>query len=210
MRRALAIAGFFIGVSALVLQFFITVPASMQAGRGLFASIVFYFSFFTILTNILVVLIYLGALIRGQRWLVLFRRPRTRATAAAAITLVMGFYALVLADIWKPEGLFWLCDVALHYVAPVLYLLWFAGWNRSGTLRWAAIPQMLAYPLVYLVYVMLRGVVVGEYPYPVLDAMTLGYTRVTINILGLLIVFLALCAAAVTIDRAVLAGKSSA
>lgn len=48
MGRFLQTAGLVVGLIALALQFSITIPASMEAGRGLFGSIVFYFSFFTI------------------------------------------------------------------------------------------------------------------------------------------------------------------
>ncbi|MCB9994131.1 MAG: Pr6Pr family membrane protein [Hyphomicrobiaceae bacterium] len=203
LRRITAWIGLVIGLAALVLQFTITIPASMESGRTALASVIFYFSFFTILTNIFVVLIYLGALVRGQRWLTPFRLPWVRGMAAASITLVMGFYALVLADLWQPEGLFWVCDVALHYVAPILYLAWFALWNRSGTLTYRHITRMLSYPVAYLIYVMFRGEIVGEYPYPVLDVQAHGYLQVAINVAGLLIVLVALCAAAVAIDRRV-------
>ena len=48
MARALQIAGLIAGVIGLVVQFLITVPASLEAGRSLAGSVVFYFSFFTI------------------------------------------------------------------------------------------------------------------------------------------------------------------
>lgn len=207
MRKPVAIAGFVIGFLALALQFSITIPASMQAGRSLPLSIIYFFSFFTILTNILLALIYAGAFVRGQSWLSLFRKPVTRATAAACITLVGGFYHFVLASLWQPEGLFWVCDMLLHYVAPIIYLIWFASWNRTGTLKFSKIPVMLVYPLVYLVYVLFRGEIVHEYPYPVLNALELGYGQVAINVLGLLVILSFLSALAVMIDRSLLSGK---
>ncbi len=201
LRKPVALFGLLLGLGLLVVQFALTIPASMAAGRSLPASIVYYFSFFTILTNILLVLIYLGAAIKGQRWLSPFRRPVTRATAAASIILVGGFYHFVLAPLWHLEGLLALCTFGLHYITPSLYVLWFALWNRSGTLRLANLPTMFAYPVVYLVYVMVRGPIAGEYPYPVLDAAALGYVQVGVNVLGLIVLYAALAAFAVAIDR---------
>lgn len=200
MRRSLAIAGLLIGLTALLLQFAITVPAAMTAGRSLFLSIVFYFSFFTILTNIALVLVYAGAL-SGASWLAVFRHPATRAGAAAAIALVSSFYHIVLAPLWQPEGLLLVCDIALHYVTPILYILWFVGFNRSGTLTLRAVPIILAPPVAYLVYVMLRGAILGEYPYPVFEADRIGYGQVALNALVLLIVLAVLAAIAIAIDR---------
>ena len=89
MARFLQIAGLAIGFAALVLQFAITMPASMAAGRSLLGSIVFYFSFFTILTNIGAVLIHASLLSSSfYAWLPAFAGPRMRAGVAASITLV--------------------------------------------------------------------------------------------------------------------------
>ena len=207
MRRIFAIAGFTIGLAALVLQFFVVVPLSIGAGRAPVTAGIDYFSYFTILTNILLVLVYLGAIVKGQRWLMLFRRPVTRAAAAATITLVGGFYHFFLAGLWEMDGLLSFVTVILHYVTPVLYLFWYVAFNRTGTLKWTVVPLMLAYPVVYLVYVLIRGALIGEYPYPVLDAAALGYAQLAINVLGLLIALLVLNVLAVAADRSLLASK---
>lgn len=59
--KLLAISGFGIGAFALILQFALTIPARMEAGHGLGDAMVFYFSFFTILTNFGVALVYAAA-----------------------------------------------------------------------------------------------------------------------------------------------------
>lgn len=124
MGRFLQIAGLVVGLIALALQFSITIPASMEAGRGLPGSIVFYLSFFTILTNIGAVLVHTSLLSSsGYAWLPAFAGPRMRGGVAVSITLVLIVYATVLAPLWQPQGLFLLCDVLLHYVTPVLFVL---------------------------------------------------------------------------------------
>ena len=207
MRRSIALAGFVIGLVALIIEVFLIVALSMDAGRGFFGSLVYTFSFFTILTNLGLVLIYLGAIVRGQRWLIFFRKPHTRAMAAAAIALTGRYYHFVLSGMWHQEGLLYWCNIALHYVAPLLYLVWFAVWNRSGTLKWQAVLTLLAYPLIYLVYVLIRGALTGEYPYEMFDAAARGYASVAISSGFLLVVFIILNAIAVAIDRSLLAGK---
>ncbi|MGY2995135.1 hypothetical protein ACVWWD_003942 [Mesorhizobium sp. URHB0026] len=98
MGRFLQIAGLAVGLIALALQFSITIPASMEAGRGVLGSIVFYFSFFAILTNIGAVLVHASLLSSSfHAWLPAFAGPRMRAGVAASITLVFIVYATVLA-----------------------------------------------------------------------------------------------------------------
>ena len=209
MRRLVAMAGLALGLFALVAQFAIIVPARMQDGGAAVSAVIYYFSFFTILTNTLLALVYLGAIVRGQRWLMLFRKPITRATAAATITLVGTYYHFMLSGLYQVDGLLEVCIVIMHYVAPVLYLIWFAVWNRTGTLKWAAIPRMLVYPLVYLVFILLRGAVTGEYPYPSFDVAALGYGPVAMTSVVLLAVLVVFNAAAIAIDRSLLASKRS-
>jgi hypothetical protein len=199
--RLLAITGFAIGAFALILQFSLTIPARMQAGHGLAEALLFYFSFFTILTNIGTVLVYAARLSPGR--FAFFATPLARATMAACITIVGLVYATVLAKIWGPEGLFWLCDVLLHYAAPAIYLVWWAVAGRNGALGWNHAPKMLIFPVSYLAYALARGQLTGLYPYPFLDAGTLGLSKVAVNAAAVAALFFIFSLIAIGFDRSV-------
>jgi hypothetical protein len=205
MGRFLQVAGLVIGLAGLVLQICITVPASMEAGRSFFGSIVFYFSFFTILTNIGAVLVHASLLSpSGYAWFPAFAGPRVRAGVAVAITLVFIVYATVLASLWHPQGLFLLCDVLLHYVTPVIFVLWWLIAGADGTTRWRDISWWMVYPLAYLAYVLLvRAPIAGEVPYPFLDVAKNGAASVAVSALATTGLFLVLCIIAVLLDRGV-------
>jgi len=204
MGRFLQIAGLVIGLAGLVLQFCITIPASMEAGRSFLASIVFLFSFFTILTNIGAVLVHVSLLSpSGYAWLPAFAGPRMRAGVAVSIALVFIVYATVLAQLWQPQGLFLLCDVLLHYVTPVLFVLWWLVAGANGSTRWRDISWWMLYPIVYLVYALARAPMAGEVPYPFLDVAKNGAASVSIAALAVTGLFLVLCIIAVFVDRGV-------
>ena len=204
MGRFLQIAGLVIGLVGLVLQFCITIPASMEAGRSFLASIVFLFSFFTILTNIGAVLVHVSLLSpSGYAWLPAFAGPRMRAGVAVSIALVFIVYATVLAQLWQPQGLFLLCDVLLHYVTPVLFVLWWLVAGANGSTRWRDISWWMLYPIVYLVYALARAPIAGEVPYPFLDVAKNGAASVSIAALAVTGLFLVLCIIAVFVDRGV-------
>lgn len=207
MVRMLNLAGVVIGLFALTLQFAITVPASIENGRSLGGSIIYYFSFFTILTNILVVLTHLAAL--GGRP-AFFRRPEVRAGVAVAIAAVGLVYYLLLADLWRPQGLFLLCDMLLHYAAPALFLAWWLLAGADGSLRWRHIPYWLAYPVGYLLYVLARAPVAGEVPYPFLDARVLGFGEILLTVGAIALLFLVLGSLAVLVDDFLGARRRSA
>lgn len=204
MGRFLQLAGLVIGLAGLVLQFCITIPASMEAGRSLPGSIVFYFSFFTILTNIGAVLVYTSLLSStGYAWLPAFAGSRMRAGVAVSITLVFIVYATVLAQLWHPQGLFLLCDVLLHYVTPVLFVLWWLISGANGRTRWSDMSWWVLYPIGYLIYALARAPLAGEVPYPFLDIAKNGAASVAISALAITGLFLVLCVIAVLADRGV-------
>ena len=210
MGRFLQIAGLVIGLAGLVLQFCITIPASMEAGRSLLGSIVFLFSFFTILTNIGAVLVHTSLLSStGYAWLPAFAGPRVRAGVAIAIALVFIIYATVLAQLWQPQGLFLLCDVLLHYVTPVLFVLWWLIAGAAGTTRWSDISWWMVYPIAYLIYALARAPLAGEVPYPFLDVAKNGAASVAVSALAVTGLFLVLCIIAVLADRAVVRARGS-
>lgn len=204
MRKPLALIGLVIGVGALLLQFVVAIPEYLDQEYSLIGALLKYFSYFTILTNIVIVLIYLGALAKGQRWLAPFRSPINRSTAAGAILLVMVFFHFFIAPTLTNSGPLFLSDTILHYATPVLYLVWFALFNRSGTLKWSDLPKMLIFPAVYLIWIMGRGAITGEHPYAVLETETHGYAKVALGILGNIIALTAFNAFAIATDKSLL------
>ncbi|WFP60693.1 Pr6Pr family membrane protein [Mesorhizobium sp. WSM4904] len=204
MGRFLQIAGLVIGLIALILQFAITIPASMAAGRSLLGSIVFYFSFFTILTNIAAVMVHASLLSpTGYAWFPAFAGRRIRTGVAVAITLVFIVYTTVLARLWAPEGLFFLCDVLLHYVAPLVFVLWWLIAGADGSTRWRDISWWVIYPLAYLAYALIRAPFAGEVPYPFLDVAKNGAVSVAVSALTITALFLGLSLLAVLADHGI-------
>jgi hypothetical protein len=180
LNRALTWAGLLLGLVGLLLQFIISTQALLAAGRDLLGALGHFFSYYTILNNIALILVYLSA-VSTASWLSLFRKPLVRGIMAANITLVGLYVFFVLRFLQSLDGAFLVADTILHYIAPVLYALWWAITQRHGSLRWSDLPIMLAPTLSYFVFAMLRGLWVQEYPYPILNAVKLGYGQVGLN-----------------------------
>lgn len=207
LRRIVTIAGFVLGLAGLVLQASISFPLRISQGRDVVDAVLWFFTYFTILTNIMVALIYLSDLVKWS-WLGWWRAAVTRGMMAGSIALVMGFYHFVLAATWEPEGWALVGDVTLHYATPILYLGWWLVFQAKGQLRIADIPWMFVPPLAWLGWAMARGAIVAEYPYPVLEAHVLGYPQAFLNIAFLLVVLAVIFAIVVGLDR--LAGRLAA
>jgi hypothetical protein len=200
VKAAATWIGLVIGAAALILQISLTIPARLANGDTLIGAVIFFFTFYTILTNIMLVLIYVSDLWPRES-LSWWRSPVTRGMMAATITLVGLFYHFFLAGTWNPQGWFKVADVALHYVTPIIYVLWWVLFTWHGKLKFADIPIMLLPSTIWLIYAMIRGAIVTEYPYPILEAHKLGYGPVALNVLMVLAVVTVLCALVVAIDK---------
>jgi len=152
-----------------------------------------YFSYFTIESNVLAVVLMGGQAV-WPRWMT--RNEGLRG----AVTLYMTVTLLVYAVLLRPAGVDvgeyrpWV-DWIQHTAAPLALLV---DWlvvppARPVSARTAA--TWLAFPLAFLVWSLLRGPSADFYPYPFLDPrLEGGYGRVAITCLAILMVFVGLAA----------------
>lgn len=194
----LGLAGLLIGTAALGLQAGLTVPMRMALGDSALRAVVFFLSFFTILSNIGVVLVYFAAL---TGWMRALSGTFARTMMAGFILVVMVVYHFILAPIWNPQGLWRVADVMLHYAAPLIYLIWWITGPHKRRLPWNRALAMVAVVMGYAGYALARGAVSGRYPYPFLDVPDLGRAAVAGNVAGLAVLFLVVSTAAVALSR---------
>lgn len=185
------------GWLSLALQLWLILNVSRADGQTTSHLIVNYFSFFTVLSNLLITAIY--------TWIALSPPGPSlnlQAAAASYIAVVGIGYSLLLRSTWNPQGLQKLLDVLLHDIMPFVYIVFWVLFSRSfRRLPWTSALTWLLPPLLYLLYSLLRGVVTGWYPYPFLDPRISGWPHVFIIIVGFLIAFLSLGLAAVSLTR---------
>ena len=191
-----------LGWGALAIQLELVLFARWERGASLVGGLVSYFSYFTILTNTLaaIVLTY-AADTRPSSGRAFFLQPWVASGIAVSIIVVGAAYSLLLRQLWQPEGLQWLASEVLHDVMPVLYALYWLFYVPKGVLRWSHVGLWILYPLVYFAYILLRGHLLGVYPYPFVDVEKLGYAQTFINASGILAGFVAVALLVVAVDR---------
>lgn len=155
------------------------------------ATVLQYFSFFTILTNIIVAVCATCIILKPNTATGIFFRRPTVLTAITLYIVVVGLvYNFVLRFLWAPVGLQKLVDELLHTLIPFLFLVyWFIAVPKQS-LQWKNVFSWLLYPLFYSFYILIRGYLTGLYPYPFMDVTQLGYPTVFKNCGYLVIVFL--------------------
>jgi len=199
--RIYAAAGALFGWFALALQLYLVLVQS-RAGLAMLGAVITYFSFFTILTNLLVAAVFTAIAIQpAAGWVRFFLSPSLQAGTTVYIAIVGLVYQLLLRQLWNPQGAQWVADVLLHAVIPVGYVLYWLLFGPRTGLRWENAVGWLVYPGVYLVYVLARGAVSGLYPYPFVDVNVLGYGGVSARAAGLMLVFLGMGLLVVAVGR---------
>jgi hypothetical protein len=206
MRKIIPWLAILLGLAGLTFDFYGIATRMMVASpanpipRSLLDMLVYYWTFLTHLANLGLVLVYVSEL-TDWRWLSWLRTPLARGSMLAVIALVGLFFHFLLAPQYNFVGVMAVGNVLLHYVAPLLYLLWWSLYSPHGALRFTDIPKMLVPPLLYLAWAMLRGAVIHEYPYAIIDVTRFGYPQVAINAVSVFIGLAILCCLVVIADK---------
>ncbi|MBD8151204.1 Pr6Pr family membrane protein [Pseudomonas fluorescens] len=201
MKRFVAAAAL-AGWVGLAIQQYLILYSRWSSGASLLGGLISFLSFFTVLTNTLVVVVLSYALItRESAAKRFFLKPAISSAIATSIVVVSLAYNLLLRHLWSPEGFQFIADELLHDVMPLLFLIYWWRCVPKGTLRLKHIAGWVIYPLVYFAYVLLRGHMLGQYQYPFMDVDSLGYPQVFVNAGGILLGFLLIALAVIGLDR---------
>lgn len=203
-------------VAAVIAQAALTVSGAIDASRDVTTTVVNFFSFFTIQSNVVAaVTLALGALwtwARGRRERV---EPRWFAILLACATsymLVTGVvYNLLLRNVSVAEGLTvpWSNEV-LHVFGPLFLLVDLFVAPRRRALPWSTIGIAVIYPIAWVVYTLIRGPLTTApltgapwwYPYPFLDPhLQGGYGGVAVYIVGIAVAMAAFATLVVCVGR---------
>ncbi|WP_349681728.1 Pr6Pr family membrane protein [Sphingobacterium sp. UBA7249] len=175
---------------AIIAQFLISINNSTISNLEL---IIRFFSYFTILTNLMVAISCTSIVLLPNSAIGHFAVKPVTVTAVTLYILIVGLiYNFVLRFLWQPAGIVRIIDEILHLIIPILVLIyWWRSINKP-LIQWCSIFSWLLYPIFYFLYTLWHGASSGFYPYPFVDVSVLGINRVLTNSLSLSLVFLLL------------------
>lgn len=143
-------------------------------------------STFTIQTNLLVAIWTTVVLVAPESklgsWL---QRPLVRGGVLIYITVTFTVFAALLDSLWDPEGITEFLSITTHYIVPMAFIVDWLITEEHGSYEWRMIPWWYTYPLAYLLYLLVRGSITGDYIYPFLDLNEIGAAGLAVAVVGL-------------------------
>jgi hypothetical protein len=198
-----SLAGIFaaLGWFAVLMQYYLIIENRVEPVGE---TTIRFFSFFTILTNTLAA-IYLTRKAAKRTTLDehFLDKPGVLTSITVYITIVGLVYQTTLRHIWEPTGLQMVVDELLHSIMPVCVILFWFLYEKKSAVTWSQLPGWMIYPLVYLVFILIRGALSGFYPYPFIDVSKLGLPIVLANGFFLLLVFLVFCTLYIAVGKTI-------
>jgi hypothetical protein len=191
----------------LVLQSILVITADSGAGsfESTPARILNYFSFFTVLSNLLVA-VTTGMLARNlDRRSTLFRVLRLDAVICIMVTGVV--FHLALASLQELTGWDAVADFLLHTLSPILCPLGWLIFGPRGQLSGRVVGLSVVPPIGWLAYALVYGAVVEDrhgndyYAYPFMNVQVHGYAVALLRCAIVAALFLALAFGASALDR---------
>ncbi len=185
MQRKIEIIGLCLGWFAVIAQFYLILE---NRETSVLETTIRFFSFFTILTNIWVASFLTVKVFGQEKKRSVPSHIRGSLTALTTYILIVGLvYQIVLRPLWEPTGLQWAVDELLHTVIPLFMFVYWFVYATTDDLDIRKTTVWLLYPIIYIIFIMIRGNFSKFYPYPFLNIPEIGMENVLINILSILV-----------------------
>lgn len=156
---------------------------------GLLSRIIFYYSYFTVLSSLALSLGCFIVLIKPDYQSTFINVLRVDGVVGIIITGLI--YNIMLRSLYHPNLLILrMTAESLHVIIPILGVIGWVLFEPHRRLTKRAMYYAIIPPVIYIVYILIRGVVTGLYPYPILNINLIGSMQVLANITIITIMFL--------------------
>ncbi len=190
VQKLLAFIGAFLCFYAVFSQFFIRLY-NIEIPWYILA--INHFSYFTILTNLLVGVFFTTQLLSEQNTLrQYFSNNKVVVAICAYIFLVGLIFNIMLRKLYHPSGWEGVNNNLLHVFIPLFMIVYTWIFNKKEKLSYINIAYWSIYPTVYVIYILVKGYFMHFYQYPFFNVDELGYEKVLLQAVYLLIVFVIL------------------
>lgn len=179
------------------------------------ANIVYFFnsiSYYTVQSNFLVLLwITVAVIYEKKEDKPFFLKPIVQGAITVYITFTFIVFALVLQPLAEPSAdlVYNIRNILVHYLIPIMFIIDWVVTGHEEQYEWKYELYWLIYPLGYLAYTLIRGVIINWYPYFFFNFNTQGIPLVIIFSIALSLLFIFLIAVYIFVNRKLHARKNN-
>jgi hypothetical protein len=173
--------------------------ANAAGAAGALGRIIDFFSYFTIWSNLIVAVVMTLLALNPQRDSARLRILRIDTLMMISITGLV--YALIIAPYVTNRGWENVSNSLLHQITPLVTIIVFI---IAGPRKWFNVKGIFAaliIPIVYVIYTLIRGAIIGAYPYDFFNVVKYGYGAVLINVVAIAVLGLVIAFIYMGIDR---------
>lgn len=188
-------------------------PAPTQFGghasglAGALPRVIDLLSYFTIWSQIVV------GVVMYQLW----RKPNRDSPwfrvflvdAVLMITVTGIVYHLLVAPTSPPESFNIVSSFLEHTLTPIMTILVWVVAGPRGWFSWNTVVRALVFPISFIGYTLVRGAVIGQYPYDFFDVAAYGLASVMQTVVGILLASLIFLVIYLFIDKALTKRKTT-
>lgn len=170
MKRKLSLAIFLLatlGVLATVISIGMENPDSpVKTALGAF-------KYFTIQSNVIVIIYF--SMVYSMKFdsKPVFHTLLGGVTVYITITFIV--FAALLQSVWNPQGLGLIGNILNHYAVPLMTIGFLIYFRKDYQFRYRDVRYWILYPIVYVIFLIIHGLVTQDYIYPFFEIDEIGF-----------------------------------
>lgn len=90
------------------------------------------------------------------------------------ITITFLVFAILLSPFYQPTGWAAFSNSVIHYITPIAFIVDWALTETKVRYEWNYLLYWMIYPLCYILFAVIHGIITGNYIYYFLDINALG------------------------------------
>lgn len=172
---------------------------------GALTRIIDLFGYFTIWSNLLVVITITMLYMNPNRSSLRFKLLRNTSLLMILMTGIL--YHVLIAPTADPESWNIYTNTFQHYITPIITVL---VWLLIGPRKWFNFRMTIsvfAVPTAYLIYTFARGAIIDRYPYGFFDVIEYGYVSVGTTLVMIYVAGYVLALLFLALDKALSRNK---
>lgn len=168
-----------VGILIEVLSSIFEVPFNIMRG-------ILLFRYFTLQSNFLILLSFVLLQTKYKEKIMKFFPG-----IVSYITITFVVFATMLQGITSPEGIRVVGNLLVHYIVPIMSIIYLVVFIRK-TYKYQDILYWMIYPLFYVLFALINGLITNDYIYPFFNINSAGILVYSITVIILIVLFVGL------------------